>query len=111
MPLWEDWGVLDSHRAPGPGELPGLDELATLTGQPSPPLQPRPDRCAGGRRRQRSGPGSQLTGALARLAARPGGIRAKLVATRGPRISAASLFGEKLPCLGLPGPTTYSQGT
>ena len=38
MLLWEDWGVLDSHAAPGPGELPVLDELATLTGQPSPPL-------------------------------------------------------------------------
>jgi hypothetical protein len=38
MLLWEDWGVLDSHTAPGPGELPVLDELATLTGQPSPPL-------------------------------------------------------------------------
>jgi hypothetical protein len=22
---WEDWGVLDSHTAPGPGELPVLD--------------------------------------------------------------------------------------
>jgi len=91
MLLWEDWGVLDSHTAPGPGELPVLDELATLTGQPSPPLadlrsaypssgvrgighrdhiQPRPDRCSGGRRRQGGGPGSQLTGALAILAAR-----------------------------------------
>ena len=38
MLLWEDWGVLDSRTAPGPGELPVLDELATLTGQPSPPL-------------------------------------------------------------------------
>jgi len=38
MLLWEDWGVLDSHTAPGPDELPVLDELATLTGQPSPPL-------------------------------------------------------------------------
>lgn len=38
MVLWEDWGVLDSHTAPGPDELPVLDELATLTGQPSPPL-------------------------------------------------------------------------
>jgi hypothetical protein len=36
MLLWEDWGVLDSHTAPGPGELPVLDELATLTGQPQP---------------------------------------------------------------------------
>jgi hypothetical protein len=35
---WETWGVLDSHTPPGPGELPGLDELATLTGQSSPPL-------------------------------------------------------------------------
>ena len=38
MLLWEDWGVPDSRTAPGPGELPVLDELATLTGQPSPPL-------------------------------------------------------------------------
>jgi Transglutaminase-like superfamily len=38
MLLWEDWGVPDSRTAPGPGELPALDELATLTGQPSPPL-------------------------------------------------------------------------
>ena len=38
MLLWKDWGVLDSHTAPGPDELPVLDELATLTGQPSPPL-------------------------------------------------------------------------
>ena len=33
-----DWGVLDSHTAPGCDELPVLDELAALTGQPSPPL-------------------------------------------------------------------------
>src|SRR5208282_5166476 len=38
MLLWEDWGVPDSRTAPGRGELPVLDELATLTGQPSPPL-------------------------------------------------------------------------
>jgi hypothetical protein len=38
MLLWETWGVLDSRTAPGPGELPVLDELATLTGRPSPPL-------------------------------------------------------------------------
>jgi transglutaminase superfamily protein len=38
MLLWEDWGVQDSRTPPGPGELPVLDELATLTGQPSPPL-------------------------------------------------------------------------
>jgi hypothetical protein len=38
MLLWEDWGVPDSRSAPGPDELPVLDELATLTGQPSPPL-------------------------------------------------------------------------
>ena len=38
MLLWEDWGVLDSHTAPGPDELQVLGELATLTGQPSPPL-------------------------------------------------------------------------
>ena len=38
MLLWEDWGMLDSRTAPGPGELVALDELATLTGQPSPPL-------------------------------------------------------------------------
>ncbi len=38
MLLWEDWGMLDSHTAPGPDELPVLDELATLTGRPSPPL-------------------------------------------------------------------------
>ena len=38
MLLWEDWGVLDSRTAQGPGELVVLDELATLTGQPSPPL-------------------------------------------------------------------------
>ena len=37
MLLWEDWGVLDSPTAPGPHELPVLDELAALTGQPSPP--------------------------------------------------------------------------
>ena len=118
MLLWEDWGVLDSHTAPGPGELPVLDQLAALTGQPSPPLadlrsayrrpefvvpdtvtsyrdqlQPRPDRCPGGRRRQRGGPGSQLTGALARLAARPGGIA--LLAT-----FASLRFGELAGCGG-----------
>jgi hypothetical protein len=38
MLLWEDWGVLDSPEPPGPGELPVLDELADLTGQPSPSL-------------------------------------------------------------------------
>jgi hypothetical protein len=38
MLLWENWGVLDSRTPPGPGELPVLDELAALTGQPSPPL-------------------------------------------------------------------------
>jgi hypothetical protein len=38
MLLWEDWGVQDSRTPPGPDELPVLDELATLTGQPSPPL-------------------------------------------------------------------------
>jgi hypothetical protein len=38
MLLWEDWGVLDSRTAPGPDDMPVLDELATLTGQPSPPL-------------------------------------------------------------------------
>ena len=38
MLLWEDWGVPDSRTAPGPDELPVLDKLATLTGQPSPPL-------------------------------------------------------------------------
>ena len=38
MLLWEDWGMLDSHTAPGPSELSVLDELATLTGQPGPPL-------------------------------------------------------------------------
>ncbi len=38
MLLWEDWGVLDSRAAPGPDELAVLDKLATLTGQPSPPL-------------------------------------------------------------------------
>jgi hypothetical protein len=37
MLLSECWGV-DSRTPPGPGELPVLDELATLTGQPSPPL-------------------------------------------------------------------------
>jgi len=37
MLLWERWGV-DSDAPPGPGQLPVLDELATLTGQPSPPL-------------------------------------------------------------------------
>jgi len=64
--LWEDWDVLDSRIPPRLGELLVLDELAALTGQP------RPDRCPGGRRRQRGGPGSQLTGASARLAvARP----------------------------------------
>lgn len=38
MLLWEDWGVLGSPMPPGPGELAMLDELATLTGQPCPPL-------------------------------------------------------------------------
>jgi len=38
MLLWEDWGAPDSRTPPGPDELPVLDELATLTGQPSPPL-------------------------------------------------------------------------
>jgi hypothetical protein len=38
MLLWEDWGMPEPRTAPGPGELPVLDELATLTGQPSPPL-------------------------------------------------------------------------
>jgi hypothetical protein len=38
MLLWEDWGIQDSRTPPGPDELPVLDELATLTGQPSPPL-------------------------------------------------------------------------
>jgi hypothetical protein len=38
MLLWEDWGVQDSRTPPEPGELPVLDELATLTGQPSPAL-------------------------------------------------------------------------
>ena len=86
MLLWEDWGMPDPRTAPGPGELPVLDELATLTGQPSPPLagpfvgspppgvrgtghrdhiQPRPGLCPGGRERQHGGPGSQLTGASA----------------------------------------------
>ena len=37
MLLWERWGV-DSHAPPGPGQLPMLDELATLTGHPCPPL-------------------------------------------------------------------------
>ena len=37
MLLHEAWGV-DLRTPPGPGELPVLDELATLTGQPSPPL-------------------------------------------------------------------------
>jgi hypothetical protein len=37
MLLWERWGV-DSHAPPGPGQLPMLDELVTLTGQPCPPL-------------------------------------------------------------------------
>jgi len=37
MLLHEVWGV-DSLTPPGPGELPVLDELATFTGQPSPPL-------------------------------------------------------------------------
>ena len=38
MLLWEDWGVLDTPEPPGPGDLPVLDELAALTGQPSPEL-------------------------------------------------------------------------
>jgi hypothetical protein len=38
MLLWEDWGMQDSRTPPGPDELLVLDELATLTGQPSPPL-------------------------------------------------------------------------
>src|SRR5262245_31122885 len=37
MLLHEVWGV-DSRTPPGPGELPVLDGLATLTGQLSPPL-------------------------------------------------------------------------
>jgi hypothetical protein len=37
MLLWERWGV-DSHTPPEPGQLPMLDELATLTGQACPPL-------------------------------------------------------------------------
>jgi hypothetical protein len=37
MLLWERWGV-DSHTPPGPGQLPVLDELASLTAQPCPPL-------------------------------------------------------------------------
>jgi hypothetical protein len=37
MLLWEVWGV-DTRTPPGPDELPVLDELATLTAQPSPPL-------------------------------------------------------------------------
>ena len=37
MLLHEVWGV-DLRTPPGPGELPVLDELATLTGQSSPPL-------------------------------------------------------------------------
>ena len=96
MLLWEDWGAPGSRTPPAPGELPVLDELATLTGQPSPPLaglrlayrRPEfvvPDTVTSYSparayvpavvERQRGGPGSQLTGALARLAAaRPGGI-------------------------------------
>jgi hypothetical protein len=38
MLLWEDWGVQDSRTPPGRDELPVLDELAALTGQPDPPL-------------------------------------------------------------------------
>ena len=37
MLFWEVWGV-DTRTPPGPDELPVLDELATLTAQPSPPL-------------------------------------------------------------------------
>jgi hypothetical protein len=37
MLLHERWGV-DSRTPPRPDELPVLDDLATLTGQPSPPL-------------------------------------------------------------------------
>jgi len=37
MLLHEVWGV-DSRTPPAPGQLAVLDELATLTGQPSPPL-------------------------------------------------------------------------
>ena len=37
MLLHEVWGV-GLRTPPGPGELPVLDELAALTGQPSPPL-------------------------------------------------------------------------
>jgi hypothetical protein len=37
MLLHERWGV-DSRPPPGPDELPVLDDLATLTGQASPPL-------------------------------------------------------------------------
>src|SRR5215472_3812924 len=38
MLLWEDWGMQASRTPPGPDELSVLDELAGLTGQPSPPL-------------------------------------------------------------------------
>jgi hypothetical protein len=38
MLLWEDWGMQDSRTPPGPAELAVLDELAALTGKPSPPL-------------------------------------------------------------------------
>jgi AcrR family transcriptional regulator len=38
-------------------------------------------------------------------------LRPALVATSGPRISAASELGEGLPRLGLPGPAPHSQGT
>ena len=125
MLLWEDWGVLDSHTAPGPGELPVLDELATLTGQPSPPLA---DLRSAYRRPEfvvpdtvtsysPAGPMSRRSSTSARWPGQPADRcfgQAGAGATRwhrGPRISAASEFGEKLPCLGLPGPTTYSQGT
>jgi len=36
MLLGKGWGVLDLPEPPGPGELPVLDELADLSGQPSP---------------------------------------------------------------------------
>ena len=39
MLLWEDWGAPDSRTPPGPGELPVLDELATLHQQLSRPLK------------------------------------------------------------------------
>jgi hypothetical protein len=63
MLLWEDWGVLDSPTAPGPADLPVLDELAALTAQPDPPL---PSLRAAYRRPEFAVPGTVTTWSPAR---------------------------------------------